>query len=441
MLPTDIAGTRRTVDVTRVATTNGFTWRIVFTSHLDSWSPSLLSVDGSALTGAGDESITITTEATTGTYPVSYTPWVSGEYDVFVQANGVDILDSPFALTVAIGDVKAGASTSVGDGLVGGIAGDTFAFEIQAKDQRKYDEQTIFVNTNNVQSVAEVQTITCDGSNTPTTDSFELTFRGETVTINGNMIGSDIKDALEGLDAIPSVDVTIAGGATACASSNPPDIEITFTGLDGDVPEFVVSSKSGPDSVQVIESVMGVAPAVKEVQYFTCQGTTGTVTLDFTSIENVYGATFGHGTGSVTIDAADTYNDLQATLDAVFGSGTITVSRPDGGSLSVSVCTNGASRDVHLTFRSGTGDVSEAWLTPSSHTLQRSNGNSGSFTSGERVQGVSAAWGNFVVSFEGKSTSPIDARPRSGRRGCTRAPRRYWRCICHAERCRQRCFW
>ena len=31
VLPTDIAGTRRTVDVTRVATTNGFTWRIVFT--------------------------------------------------------------------------------------------------------------------------------------------------------------------------------------------------------------------------------------------------------------------------------------------------------------------------------------------------------------------------------------------------------------------------
>ena len=342
---------------------------------------------------------------------MSYTPWVSGEYDVFVQANGVDILDSPFALTVAIGDVKAGASTSVGDGLVGGIAGDILPLKFRQRTNANTKSRQFLSIQIMSQSISEVQTITCDGSNTPTTDSFELTFRGETVTINGNMIGSDIKDALEGLDAIPSVDVTIAGGATACASSNPPDIEITFTGLDGDVPEFIVSSKSGPDSVQVIQSVMGVTPAVKEVQYFTCQGTTGTVTLDFTSIENVYGATFGHGTGSVTIDAADTYNDLQATLDAVFGSGTITVSRPDGGSLSCpKVCTNGASRDVHLTFRSGTGDVSEAWLTPSSHTLQRSNGNSGSFTSGERVQGVSAAWGNFVVSFEGKSTSPIDAR-------------------------------
>merc|ERR1711871_912324 len=95
----------RTVRVTRSVDAGAFDWDITFTSDLDKWRPSKLTVDGSGLT---DATISISTEAAASFYPVRYTVWQKGNYTVSITGpNGVHIKDSPFAMLVDDGVVES----------------------------------------------------------------------------------------------------------------------------------------------------------------------------------------------------------------------------------------------------------------------------------------------------------------------------------------------
>ena len=124
----------RACTVTRVERTDGMLFRIVFTSHLNLWHPSTVTVDGTGVTGGSVESEQLDTHAKLGAYPVTYTAWTKGNYSLEITSGGeenIHIHGSPFFLITHDGDVHPETSTATGSGLTGGVAGDPFLFVVQ----------------------------------------------------------------------------------------------------------------------------------------------------------------------------------------------------------------------------------------------------------------------------------------------------------------------
>jgi hypothetical protein len=65
---------------------NGFHWNLTFVGDVDltSWDPQTVAVSAARLTGDG-ASVNVTAVASYGGYPVTYTAYSAGIYDVFVE--------------------------------------------------------------------------------------------------------------------------------------------------------------------------------------------------------------------------------------------------------------------------------------------------------------------------------------------------------------------
>ena len=110
----------------------------------------------------------------------------------------------------------------------------------------------------------EIQSIMCQDDNTGT-GSFQVAFRGSTVTIPGTAaatgVGS-VEDLLESNLPVGDVTVAFAAGAsatTACDPSAPDALLVTFETLEGDVEDLVVTSATA-SVAQASEVVSGVSP-------------------------------------------------------------------------------------------------------------------------------------------------------------------------------------
>ena len=77
---------------------------------------------------------------TNGIYPIRYTLYYKGVYDLTVRTSvspdgdGEVVSGSTYTVNVEPGEVSAASSTAYGSGLRGGRAGDEAVFYIQARD-------------------------------------------------------------------------------------------------------------------------------------------------------------------------------------------------------------------------------------------------------------------------------------------------------------------
>jgi len=122
------------VEVSRSEDTNNMTyvWTVTFSSHLDELYPDISSpgimvlpaVDGNV---AASKNMEVRRPASGGMYPVEYTLWSKGTYEIAITSNHEHVRGSPFTLEVDDGEVYAESTTASGQGLVGGIAGQSVA--------------------------------------------------------------------------------------------------------------------------------------------------------------------------------------------------------------------------------------------------------------------------------------------------------------------------
>ena len=198
---------RRRLKVSRSAKdTHGLEWRITYISHLENWKPSELSMDPSSLTGTL-VSGNITTEALVLFIILYDTRYGKQRFSVHVTVGQekVHVKNSPFSVHVDDGVVHPTTSTSVGQGLVSGTAGDAFNFTVQAKDTRNIEVQTISTSAYVVPTVHEVQNLTC----VKQSGSFTVSFRGvDSGSINFNDNAMTVANTLEAMPTISTVTVS-----------------------------------------------------------------------------------------------------------------------------------------------------------------------------------------------------------------------------------------
>jgi len=107
------------VEVTRKVVDGNFQWNVTFLSHLLEWSLKPLSV----ISGHdGDNSVSSLMEvgkvANNGLYPIQYTLWVKGIYELTIVTDGSSVSGSSYSFDVSDGVVHALTSLAYGNGLI-----------------------------------------------------------------------------------------------------------------------------------------------------------------------------------------------------------------------------------------------------------------------------------------------------------------------------------
>jgi len=164
------------VVVTKTKTATTTSWTITFLSMLNVWQSRaatgpaipmqiLTLVPPTSTTGvAFYNTMSLNRPAQQGWYPVSFTLWTTGTYQVRITSNGIDIQGSPTTIFVSNAPVDPTASFTTGQGLIGGIAGNQIALQIQAKDTRQAEVQYIISNAYVTPYTPEIQTISLPSS-------------------------------------------------------------------------------------------------------------------------------------------------------------------------------------------------------------------------------------------------------------------------------------
>jgi hypothetical protein len=144
------------VVVTYSAPSGNPQWEVMFLTMLNVWQSmppagdatgdQLTVLDASDGTNSFSSTLTIARPASQGVYPVSFTLWHTGTYMTRVTNNGIDITGSPTTTTVSNAPVDPTSSLATGTGLVGGVAGEKIAIQIQAMDTRKPEVQTVMIS-------------------------------------------------------------------------------------------------------------------------------------------------------------------------------------------------------------------------------------------------------------------------------------------------------
>ena len=386
-----------TVEVSRTdnfggAQNSGYTWTVTFTSHLDELYPDLASVGIEVLPPAetsstNDASLTMSVgrPASGGYYPVEYTLWYKGTYELAITSNNEHVEGSPFTVEVDDGAVFAESTTAEGQGLVGGVAGDPFVFTVQAMDVRTTEIQTIRTEAFVVPMTSEVQFV--DVSTEPAGTGFFLRFRGaKTDNIQlGTATYQDAEDLLNALPTVNGVDVVPPDGSVMGDSVTIADggFYVEFTYDYGDVPMLV-----GSGSVTVSEEIKGDTAYRKETQAFTCMCDDGAASY----ITITYG-----DEDPITVDGTTTATQLETAFSA-FTDVSVVV---NGSTL---VCPDNTPGSVYITFNEETGDLPLL-------TIDSSNLN-GAFTQYTQpvdgnVNGIHPVWGTFTLMFDGEETEPL----------------------------------
>jgi hypothetical protein len=262
---------------------------------------------------------------------------------------GIHIANSPFTVNNEDGVVHPATSTASGAGLDAGVVGDDFTFQVQAKDIRAY----------------EIQTVTVTAPSAGVTGEFTLSHLGETTApIDYTADETVMKTKLEELPTVGEVAVTKQFIGTA---NTWPVWAITFNSNVhpanvGDLPLMIADplnlvNNANPTDlapvVHVLETMPGsdgnnraddadlaniavtfastaVNVGVKEVQEILCDASTGDVQFSF------------HGQ-DVTLNWDDSLSTLQTTLSGLSKTPPLAVTNAGAG-YQTTIC---AGSDVH----------------------------------------------------------------------------------------------
>lgn len=407
MVSSEVAVTRADMPPVGGVGAGGYQWRITFLSHLAAWSEAHLAVEypieSSTTLYATPLSVGYTASA--GEYPVDYTPHFAGSYTVSVTAMDTDthVTGSPFTVNVA-DDTTHGPSSlgAHGNWLVQGFddslieldAGQELKFQVQLKDQRRFEQQAIRIRAVTLPTVAEVQQVLV------TSASFQLSFRGSpTVSFAALDPYSTIRTNLEAL-------YTIADGGiqVSAAPQNPTDTVarvnsaflVTFTKDAGSLPLMVAAGAT------ITRVMQGTTSFRKEIQTVTCTSPNPTT-------DGPFQVTFESGTVSVDANAALTGaaggTSFFALLASLVGS-QVTV-YAEG--TQTTVCAASSNR-IFIQFDGRIGNVPDlVFSTAGGSPLTLAS----EHDSGGAVSGVYPAWGSFCLLFddnqEATASIPFDA--------------------------------
>ena len=371
------------VEVKREFDGNGnYQWTVIFIDNLDLWSQyPLVVLPGSDGFSAVANTLTVQKAASSGRYPIKYTLWEKGTYELSVYSGSTLVTGSSYTVEVIANLPTASSSSAHGLGLQVGVAGEQSSFEVQVKDSRQSEIQTIISSGTVIDIVNEIQSLEIVSSRGNT---FQLEFRGQQTSffeVGGSTL-QNIKDAFTALSTIGEVDVTSTGISIIETGDI---INIEFLTERG---ELDLIRSTGPDIVTKLR--VGETPYRAERQSIHCNADGGYVILSF-------------GEKSITLDASDDMDSVKAKLSEITGSA-ISILEVDN---SIQGFCNPFGKHFFVDFPVELGNV--AAIEVNIDSLQ--NGSISIHGSGEghqgAVNGISPIMGRFTMSHEGFSTHSI----------------------------------
>ncbi|RYY38868.1 hypothetical protein EON62_00145, partial [archaeon] len=195
---------------------------------------SRFALDATGLTGVGSSAATLTLApccATNGAYPVTYTMYEAGDWNVSVLSGGLHIRGSPFAMFVRPGASHASSSSAFGSGLVASTAGANTSFTLQVRDRRRYEVQTFSIQST-VAVAADVRVLQC----TATGGVVRFVWGGVSVALPYDADAAAVAAALLTHPWIAHFSATVqvvpaTMGGLLCAAGSPATMTLTTSGV------------------------------------------------------------------------------------------------------------------------------------------------------------------------------------------------------------------
>ncbi|KAL3774885.1 hypothetical protein ACHAW5_007303 [Stephanodiscus triporus] len=373
------------VQVSRSTVNGNYQWKITFVDHLKLWSQHPLSIlPGSDGFSGISDILSIKKQPSAGIYPVRFTLWEKGTYELSVFSATTLVSGSSYTVEVENGTPQASSSSAVGRGLEAGVAGEESSFEVRIRDVRQSEIQSIKTTAVVIDFVNEKQRLKVQSN---FGQVFQIEFRGQkTSNIEvGLTTLSDVADALEALDTIGQVIVSSDGSSVIHKGDN---IDVEFLTEHGNLD---LMSSSGPEGITKI--LEGEAPYRSERQTIYCDAGGGYIILswkDFTT----------------TIEFDDDIDSVASKLSIMFGE-PVSVTNPDD-TTTTKICST-AGKIVFVDFSMKLGNLEP--VSVSFNALE--DGDMTIFGNGEQdqgaVNGISPIMGYFRLAHDGAITTPISA--------------------------------
>jgi hypothetical protein len=378
--------TNPSVEVRRTMSNDDGTyrWYITFTDHLNLWSQDPLNVlPGSDGFTAVSDVMSVSMDASGGLYPVRYTLWETGIYELSVWSGSTLVSGSSHTLEVGNGSVQASSSSAYGEGLKGAVAGERASFEVVIRDKRQSEVQSIIASGTVIEFVNEVQRLSILANSG---ESFRIDFRGQTSEeiIVGLSTIDDLEMVLEELVTIGEVSVTSDGSSDVIQNGDV--LEIEFLTEHGSL-SLMTSSSSNTLISKLVE---GEAPFRAERHSFSCNADGGYVILSFDD-------------RTATVEFGDDLATFKSKVSALVGSD-VSIVVPDN-TIETVCASSGQQIFVDFLVELGNADP----ISVNYDGLE--NGSMLIYGNGEEgfgaVNGVSPIMGYFTISHNGYSTDPL----------------------------------
>ena len=378
----NMGSNRSAVQVSRSDENGNFQWRITFAEHLELWSQYPLAVltDSSGSSFVSDTMI-VTKVPRAGIYPVRYTVWETGIYELRVFSGNSLVSGSSYTIEVANGAPQASSSSASGVGLETGVAGEASSFEVTVRDRRQSEIQSIVTSAAVIKFINEVQRVKLMSN---VGETIHLEFRGQrTVNLEiGLSTISDISDALEALSSIGNVAVTSDGSDVI---ENGDSIDVEFLTELG---RLELMKSSGPEEITRI--IEGEAPYRAERQVLDCSASGGYFILSFRE----------HTT---TIEFDDEIDIVESKISLLIGRPVSIVDPDDSNS---TICST-EGNIVFIDFLTELGNVVPIGVSfdalDDGYIIVLGNGEEHSGA----VNGISPIMGYFTLSLDGETSAPI----------------------------------
>ncbi len=385
----NMGSNQSTVLVHRSDVNGNFQWKITFIDHLELWSEYPLAVltDSGGSSSVSDKMI-VTKLSRAGIYPVRYTIWETGTYELRVFSGNSLVSGSSYTIEVANGTPQASSSYAAGLGLESGVAGDASSFEVTVRDRRQSEIQSIITSATVIDFIHEVQRVKLMSN---VGDTFRLEFRGQqTVDLEIGLSSlSDLTDALESLPSIENVAVTSDGSDVI---QNGDSIDVEFVTEHG---KLDLMKSSGLE--EITRLIEGEAPNRPERQVLHCRSSSGYFILSFKDV-------------TTTIEFDDEFDIVASKLSAMIGR-TVWIVDPDD---SVATICSTAGKFVFIDFPAELGNVEPIGVS----FVALDDGSISIMGNGEEdtgaVNGISPIMGHFTLSLEGETTALISVTATAG---------------------------
>eukprot|EP00804_Cyclotella_cryptica_P021433 CCRYP_005783-RA/>CCRYP_005783-RA protein AED:0.00 eAED:0.00 QI:831/1/1/1/1/1/3/2372/6166 len=369
------------IEVDRDDEAGKYRWKITFKDHLDLWSSDPLAVlPGSDDFSAVSDVMVVTKDASSGVYPIRYKLWEKGTYELTVFSGATLVSGSSFSVEVTNGVPQASSSFAYGLGLQTGVAGFESLVEVQVRDRRQAEIQSIMASGTVIDFINDIQRLRILSS---TGGEFQLTFRGEKTGVIqvGLSTLEYLEESLEALYSIGDVSVTSDGSSIIQAGDT---IDVEFLTEHGNLD---LMHSNGPEIIMKLQ--VGEAPYRAERQSLYCNADGGYVILGFNDM-------------IVTIDFNDDMHTVESKISTIVGSAVSIVQVDESDS---TIC-NSLGKQVFIDFHEVLGNVASISinfdaLLNGAMTIYDGDEQHGA------VNGISPMMGHFTLTHDGVTTVPI----------------------------------